>query len=294
MALSAVIKISRIFKISGFATSFLILGFFTSLTEILVGVSAIMENQPEIFVGNLIGSSVVIFLLIIPLLAVLANGIGLNHDFSYRDLVGSVIVIGMPAILALNNHFSLVDAIVCLVVYVNFFYTQGQKSNTFVKLIHVQFSLRSLSLELFKILAGMGMLFYASNLLVDQTVILGEQLNTSAFIISLLVISIGTNIPELSIAIRAVMARKNDIALGNYIGSSALNTLTIGVLTLANQNSIVLGQQPALGFATFIVGLGIFLHVAKSKREVSRLEGMMLMAVYILFILLEANKLVWW
>lgn len=294
MALSAVIKISRIFKISGFATSFLILGFFTSLTEILVGVSAIMENQPEIFVGNLIGSSVVIFLLIIPLLAVLANGIGLNHDFSYRDLVGSVIVIGMPAILALNNHFSLVDAIVCLVVYVNFFYTQGKKSNTFVKLIHVQFSLQSLSLELFKILAGMGMLFYASNLLVDQTVILGEQLNTSAFIISLLVISIGTNIPELSIAIRAVMARKNDIALGNYIGSSALNTLTIGVLTLANQNSIVLGQQPALGFATFIVGLGIFLHVAKSKREVSRLEGMMLMAVYILFILLEANKLVWW
>ncbi len=290
MALSAVIKISRIFKISGFATSFLILGFFTSLTEILVGVSAIMENQPEIFVGNLIGSSVVIFLLIIPLLAVLANGIGLNHDFSYRDLVGSVIVIGMPAILALNNHFSLVDAIVCLVVYVNFFYTQGKKSNTFVKLIHVQFSLQSLSLELFKILAGMGMLFYASNLLVDQTVILGEQLNTSAFIISLLVISIGTNIPELSIAIRAVMARKNDIALGNYIGSSALNTLTIGVLTLANQNSIVLGQQPALGFATFIVGLGIFLHVAKSKREVSRLEGMMLMAVYILFILLEANR----
>lgn len=290
MALSAVIKISRIFKISGFATSFLILGFFTSLTEILVGVSAIMENQPEIFVGNLIGSSVVIFLLIIPLLAVLANGIGLNHDFSYRDLVGSVIVIGMPAILALNNHFSLVDAIVCLVVYVNFFYTQGKKSNTFVKLIHVQFSLRSLSLELFKILAGMGMLFYASNLLVDQTVILGEQLNTSAFIISLLVISIGTNIPELSIAIRAVMARKNDIALGNYIGSSALNTLTIGVLTLANQNSIVLGQQPALGFATFIVGLGIFLHVAKSKREVSRLEGMMLMAIYILFILLEANR----
>lgn len=290
MALSAVIKISRIFKISGFATSFLILGFFTSLTEILVGVSAIMENQPEIFVGNLIGSSVVIFLLIIPLLAVLANGIGLNHDFSYRDLVGSVIVIGMPAILALNNHFSLVDAIVCLVVYVNFFYTQGKKSNTFVKLIHVQFSLQSLSLELFKILAGMGMLFYASNLLVDQTVILGEQLNTSAFIISLLVISIGTNIPELSIAIRAVMARKNDIALGNYIGSSALNTLTIGVLTLANQNSIVLGQQPALGFATFIVGLGIFLHVAKSKREVSRLEGMMLMAIYILFILLEANR----
>lgn len=290
MALSAVIKISRIFKISGFATSFLILGFFTSLTEILVGVSAIMENQPEIFVGNLIGSSVVIFLLIIPLLAVLANGIALNHDFSYRDLVGSVIVIGMPAILALNNHFSLVDAIVCLVVYVNFFYTQGKKSNTFVKLIHVQFSLRSLSLELFKILAGMGMLFYASNLLVDQTVILSEQLNTSAFIISLLIISIGTNIPELSIAIRAVMARKNDIALGNYIGSSALNTLTIGALTLANQNSIVLGHQPALGFAIFVLGLGVFLHVAKSKREVSRFEGMLLMAIYILFILLEANK----
>lgn len=290
LALSAVMRISRIFKIPDFLTSFLILGFFTSLTEITVGVSAIRENQPEIFVGNLIGSSVVIFLLIIPLLTILANGIKLNHDFSYKDLVMSVIVIGMPAVLALDSHFSLIDAIVCLIVYANFFYSQGKKSNTLVKIIHLQFSPKSLSIELVKILAGMGMLFYASNLLVDQTVALGEQFNTSTFVISLLVISIGTNIPELSIAVRAVLARKNDIALGNYIGSSAVNTFVIGLLTVANRNDIILGEDFALGFVIFILGLGAFLYVAKSKREISRPEGMLLMAIYIMFILLEVSK----
>ena len=87
IAVHAITKISYGLRMSSFFVSFLIMGFFTSITEIMVGINALVNKQPEIFVGNLIGSSIVIFLLVIPLLAFLSKGVNLNHSFKFKDLV---------------------------------------------------------------------------------------------------------------------------------------------------------------------------------------------------------------
>ena len=55
LIISAVEKASRILKISTFALSFFVLGILTSLPEIAVGVNSVVSNDPEIFVGNLLG-----------------------------------------------------------------------------------------------------------------------------------------------------------------------------------------------------------------------------------------------
>src|SRR3990167_5911120 len=73
-------NISRRLEISAFAASFSILGILTSLPEISVGINAIIDKKPEIYVGNLLGASVVLFLMIIPLLAILGNGVKLSHQ----------------------------------------------------------------------------------------------------------------------------------------------------------------------------------------------------------------------
>src|SRR3989344_5685496 len=91
-------KFSKDTKISVFATSFLILGVLTSLTEISVGLNAVLEHRPEIFVGNLIGGSFVIVMLIIPILAILNNGISFRHKLDQKRLLFFLFLITTPAL----------------------------------------------------------------------------------------------------------------------------------------------------------------------------------------------------
>lgn len=286
LAVTAVTKIAHSLRMSHFFISFLVLGIFTSLTEIMVGINAIIERQPEVFVGNLIGSSVVIFLMVIPLLAIIGNGVKLNHTLHFKDLVSVAFVVGMPALLSLDGRISLIDSLVCIAVYGYFVYMHEKKSGNFERLMVLNLGRTAIYISLAKIIIAIVLIFTASRLLVDQTTHLGDMLGVSPYIISIIVIAIGTNIPELSIAARALLSSKKNIAFGNYIGSASLNTLELGILSLVTQKPV-----PATGsnysIILFIIGLCIFLYFSKSRSTISRREGAMLLAVYILFTILE-------
>ena len=85
--MDSVDRLAHKLHLSSFAVSFFLLGILTSVPEISVGVNSLIERKPEIFVGNLIGGIIVIFLLIIPVLAVFGNGVKLTHQMSRDHLV---------------------------------------------------------------------------------------------------------------------------------------------------------------------------------------------------------------
>lgn len=286
LAVHAITKISYSLRMSSFFVSFFIMGIFTSLTEIMVGVNAVISNQPEIFVGNLVGSSIVVFLLVVPLLAVLGNGVNLNHSFRFKDLVTATLVVGFPALLTLDNRITLVDVLICLILYVYFAFIQEKNNQTLSKLVMVKFTRSTIYVNLAKILVAIVLVFFASSILVQQTSVLANLFGASPFIISILVISIGTNIPELSIAIRAVLAQKKDIAFGNYLGSATLNTLELSLLGLISAKPIAaLGSN--FSVIAFLSGLIAFLYFAKSQKTISRIEGLVLLFFYLLFLVFE-------
>jgi len=286
LAVGAITMISHSLRMSSFFVSFFVMGLFTSLTEIMVGINAVISNQPEIFVGNLIGSSIVMFMLVVPLLAVLGNGVNLNYSFKFKDLVTATLVVGIPALLTIDNRITLPDVLICLVLYSYFAFIQEKNNRSLSRLVAINFSRSTIYVSLAKILVAIILVFFASSILVKQTTVLANYFGASPFIISILVISVGTNIPELSIAVRAVLAKKKDIAFGNYLGSATLNTLELGLLGLISTKPI-----PALGsnfsIAVFLVGLVLFLYFAKSRKTISRVEGSVLILIYFLFVAFE-------
>jgi cation:H+ antiporter len=288
LAVGSITKIAHSLRMSSFFVSFFVLGLFTSLTEIMVGINALYSGTPEIFVGNLIGSSVVVFLLIIPLLAVIGRGVSLNHKFTFRNLVTAVGVVGLPALLTLDGKISAIDAVLCILVYSYFLYTQERKAGYLERLVVVNFNRPKIYWHLANIIFAIVLVYTGAQVLVKQTMMLADLYTISPFIISILVISVGTNIPELSIAVRAVMAKKKDIAFGNYVGSAALNTIELGILSL-----IGMRQQPILATGSnyamvmFLVGLALFLYFGKSRNTISRYEGIGLLGAYLLFVVFE-------
>lgn len=286
LAVKTITSLAHTLRISSFFASFFVLGLFTSITEIFVGINAVIENKPEIFVGNLLGSSVVVFILIIPLLAVVGNGVRLNHFFRFKNLVSAVFVVGFPALLTLDNRISLIDAIICIAVYGYFILMLEKESGVVDKMLHVDISQKKLILSFFKIIAALTLVFAGSNILVQQTPRLGELLNISPYVISILLIAIGTNIPELSIAARSILSKNKDVAFGNYVGSAAFNTLEMGILSLLTKTPIS-ANGSNFSVLTFLVGLSIFVYFVKSKNDISRKEGSFLLLCYFLFVFFE-------
>ena len=100
-------------------------------------------------------------------------------------------------------------------------------------------------------------------------------------------LSLGTNLPELSIAIKSIVLGKKEVALGDYLGSAASNTLLFGIFTLLNGKRVDVSSYSFRVLFITLLGLGTFYIFSRSKKDISKHEGKILLLIYILFILIQ-------
>lgn len=279
---------SKKFRISSFAASFFILGLLTSLPEIGVGVSSIIDHEPEIFVGNLIGASFVLFLLAMPLLAIFGKGITLSYQLTNKNLLFALFVIVSPALFVLDGNITVVEGFFMIVIYLLLFYFI-ESNQQVVKEVEDDFEgvKKSSVKQLLRVLMGCVMIFFASKILVDKTIFFGELFHIHTYVISLVVLSVGTNLPEFAIAVSSILNKHKEVAFGDYVGSAAANTLLFGVLAIINGSFTVHNGNFFLTFVIFTVGMIVFYFFARSQREITRREGFLLLTIYLTFLFLE-------
>lgn len=288
LAISSVERLSKILRVSSFAVSFIVLGFFTSVSELSVGVNSILENDPEIYVGNLIGASIVIFMLIIPLLAITGNNIKITPEFRGFNLPASLVVIALPVILAMDGRVGRTDSLLALSLF-GFLVVAVQTRRGLLEKMRAINSRSSIKVgkELLRIVFGVAVIFIASRFVVEQTEYFSNILQLSPFVISLLLISIGTNIPELSFLVRSAFMKNNQVAFGDYVGSASFNTFLMGGLTLLYGKPVLLSNSYLVSLLFLVVALFAFYYFARTKNSISRIEGFALLALYVLFLVVE-------
>lgn len=288
LAIGAVERLSKTLRVSSFSVSFIVLGFFTSVSELSVGVNSILQDDPEIYVGNLIGASIVIFMLIIPLLAITGNSIKISPEFRGFKLPASLVVVALPVILAMDGRVGKTDSIIALSLFAFLVLAIQFRKGLLgkVKSIDSKSGIK-VGKELLRIVFGLATIFIASKFVVEQTMYFSTMLELSPFFISLLVIGTGTNIPELSFVVRSAFMNSNQVAFGDYVGSSTFNTFLIGALTIAYGKTVFLTNSYLISLVFLVVGLFAFYYFAKTKNSISRLEGFLLLLLYILFVGVE-------
>jgi cation:H+ antiporter len=291
LIIKAVDRIAHQLSLSSFAISFFVLGVLTSIPETAVSFNAIIDHKPEIFVGTLLGGTVVIFLLIIPILAILGKGIKLTHELSRRNLGLALLVMVAPALVVIDQKVTNFEGLLLIGFYLALFYIIQRKHGIFDKEKSDIFSLRAYSfIDLAKVALGIGIVFIASDYIVEQTIVFSQFFSVPSFYLSLIILSLGTNLPELSLAVRAVISGKKDIAFGDYLGSASANTLLFGFFTVLNDGEVITENHFYLTFLFIALGLGLFYYFSKSDRNISVKEGLILLFVYILFVVYELGK----
>lgn len=288
LAIKSVERLSKLLKISSFIVSFLILGFFTSISELSVGINSILQNDPEIYVGNLVGASIVLFMLIVPLLAIVGRSIRISPEFQGFNLPAALVVVALPVILAMDGRIGRTDSIISISLFGLLIISIQSKKNLLEHLKRLSArSGVSAGKELLRIVFGVATIFIASRFIVEQTLYFSSLLQVSPFLISLLLIAFGTNIPELSLVIRAMFMKNNQVAFGDYIGSAAFNTFLLGILTLIYGKPVLLTNSYLVSLLFLIVGLILFYFFARTKNAISRVEGVVLLGLYCAFVLFE-------
>jgi cation:H+ antiporter len=291
IVIKSVDKIAHRLRLSSFAVSFFVLGILTSIPEAAVSINAVIDKRPEVFVGTLLGGIIVIFLFIIPLLAILGKGVKLNHSLDNKSLIGLLAVIAAPGLVVIDHKVTNFEGILLVLAYVVIFYFIQRKHGFLQENNTEILSTKSYSfLDLAKVAAGIGIVFISSRFIVSQTLSFAEILNIPAFYISIIVLSLGANIPEISIAVRAIISGKKDIAFGDYLGSAASNVLLFGIFTLVNDGEVFTFDSFIITFLFIASGLGLFYYFAQSKEEISKKEGFILLGIYVIFVLFEIGN----
>jgi Ca2+/Na+ antiporter len=256
------------------------------LSEISVAVHSSAHHTPHLAAGNLIGGSLVIYLFVIPMLAFWGGGIALRHTLGARALLTGLAVTVLPAWVAAGGVVTPLIGGVLVAAYGFFFYLLFYPT-----LIHFSSRERSRGWISAKVLregvritvAGIG-IFYISKLLVSSGLALAEAFHLPVSLVGLLALSLGTNAPELTIAMRSILSRRKAIAFGNYVGSAAANTLVFGLVALFNGRFTLERGEFVITAILFSVGLVFLYRFCRSRSALSRTEGAVLMVFYAVFI----------
>lgn len=292
---SATDRVAKRYHRPGFGVAFFVLGILTSISEISVAVNASIEGVPQISAGNLIGGSMVIFLLIIPLLATLGNGIKIGTILSTRNMVLVLAYILLPSLLILDHAVSRKEGLLMIIMYVALLYGMEkckpaeQAAGDAMQEVksHLLRRRKATALDIVKISIAALVIFAAGKILVDEALFFSRSLSVPPSLIGLVLLSIGTNVPELTVALRCIIRKKTDIAFGDYLGSAAANTLIMGFLPLLNGPFRVERSEFIATFILLCAGLALFFVFSRSRHDLSRKEGGVLLGIYGAFMVLQ-------
>lgn len=143
----------------------------------------------------------------------------------------------------------------------------------------------------FLMILGLAMIFFGSEFVVDSAKDISIALNLSEAFIAIVVIAVGTSLPEISTSIVAFKKGKGNIAIGNLIGSNMFNTLFV-LGTAATISPIILPMDSLLIDCIFFILVCLVISVfSRAKFELSRKEGILLVAIYILYLVFVINRL---
>lgn len=285
-------------KVSNFIIGLTLVALGTSFPELIVSVIASVSGGSHLAIGNIIGSNIVNISLILGICGLIKQ-INIRsenlakYDLPFVVLSGIVLfVLNFDSFFQNNgvafNRLTLGDGIILLIFLVIFFYyiysnLKSVKALEFeVEEKEKEQGKESLIKLISFILGGLLALIGGGKIVVDNAITLGGLFGVSQTVIGLTVVAIGTSLPEAITTIVAVMKKKEEMAIGNIIGSNILNILLIlGVTSVISP----LELPPLL-----VVDIGVMLGISillylfiLIRKKLDRFSGFTLLLAYITY-----------
>jgi cation:H+ antiporter len=278
-------RVALLRRIPTLAVGVVIIGFGTSAPELLVSSLAAAGDKPEIAVGNIIGSNIANLSLLLGFGAVLVSMRVASGTVRREGLMtlGAMIAFALAVrgggISRIEGLALLVLLAIALIVVMRASPGDPLGSET-ADLVSPEG--HRLGVEVVRTLLGLVGTIASAQLLLWAAVDLAARAGVSEGFVGVTLVAVGTSLPELVTVIQSARRRQTDLIIGNLLGSNLFNALGVGgVIGLVGTSGIdapqltTIAALAAVGVAALAVG------AMRTGRGVSRLEGIVLVAIYV-------------
>lgn len=284
-------SIARLAGLSPAVIGLTVVAMGTSLPELVVCLLAAFRGEPDIAVGNVIGSNIFN----------VTGALGLTALVATLPVRGNAIRLEWPVMLAASlgcavmmrdqvlDRFEAVFLVVSLVLFTAFSVWIGRREVTRVEQQEFKEAVEDRTLRPRRhegllataaVLVGAGFLVVGGRFLVDGAVILARLAGMSERLIGLTVVAVGTGMPEVAASLVAALRKQTDVAVANIIGSCVFNLLGILGLT-ALIHPIRFSPELAGSDIWWMLGTSLLLlPLLRSGMRIVAWEGALMIAVY--------------
>jgi cation:H+ antiporter len=280
-----VLTITDMLGTSTFFTGFLILSVSTSLPELMVAIFSSLEGRAGLAAGNAFGANMVDLTVVLGVCTLFAGRIRLKRKETL-DLIELLFITSLACLFIFQKGgISALQGIVLLVLFAIF--VKRLYRNREEKLKHRRDRIESRRATVLKFFLSVSVLLVSARLMVFSALEIADFFMLTETFVGVVLVSLGTTLPELSVELRAVREKEYALAMGDLFGSSVTNvTLVLGIASILNPVSIdvfpLMALLPFL-FASILISWYSF----SRNGEIGRRTGVVLLCLYLLFLLEE-------
>lgn len=281
-------SIAKKFNIPNLVIGLTVVSFGTSFPELIINILAGVNGQGDLAIGNVVGSNTINILLVIGVsalikpIAVQSNTVKFEIPFSLLAMLVLFILANDVLIDGENlSVLSRIDGLMFLTFFVIFMYYTFIVSKHSTEDDGHYVKERANWKSILLLLAGIVALYFGGVLIVDNATIIATNLGLSQAVIGILVVALGTSLPELATSAVAAYKGNADMAIGNIVGSNIFNVFFVLGISASIQP---IAFSPALNtdilFALFAsILLFIFIFTRKG-RQIDRAEATIFLVLY--------------
>lgn len=302
------VSLARRFGISELIIGLTLIGFGTSLPELVTSLQALSQGAVGLSVGNVIGSNVANIMLVLGAAALFTPIVASATTLRRDGLIMAAVTLSLIALLWFDGFSRTMGALLTgiLVLYLIGSVWLDRRGNTAAGSLHEAEAdlfeeTDPVYLAILLTVGGILGVIFGARFLVEGGTTAARLLGVSETVIGISVLAIGTSLPELMTSLIAARRGKADVALGNVLGSNIFNILGIlGITAMVYPFSIHLDEMSTtisqsvvswIDIAAMGLSVGLLFLFAASGRRIGRSEGAILLAAYAAYIALRFNLL---
>lgn len=291
--------LARHFGLPPLLIGIVIIGFGTSMPEMLVSATASMRGTSGIALGNAYGSNITNILLILGISS-LIRPITVTREVITREMPILLAVTALAFVLLWDGEVSRLDACILVAGFVITMFISIKKSlakpepdteeqaSQLIRETESGLPIKegSVKTAVASVVVGLALMLLSSEMLVRGAVAVAHYFGVGDLIIGLTIVAVGTSLPELASSVVAARKGEDDLALGNILGSNTFNAmLVVGIAGLINPMTadpeLLSRDLPVMAGATIL--LYVFCRGKKGAGTISRVEGTVFLVLYVAY-----------
>jgi len=283
-AVRSISSLARYLHFSAFFAAFVLAGFISTFPELFIGINAALLGEPLVGVGTIIGTNIADLTIALGIIVLVGRKISVDK-VTMRNNLYFVVVTSLPVLLMIDGALTTDDGILLVVVSLLYIWSILRREKIFGK--DTKKNGRAIGVSLATFVLASVLLFVSAHYMVESGVALAGIFGVPLVLVGLIVLALGSILPELTFSLRAVLAKHKEIALGDLLGNVAIDsTFSIGIVALIapirSELAILAVSALFMILAALVVGT-----LLVAGRRLTWQESFLLFYLYAMFLIVE-------